>query len=370
MQKRALITGFTGQDGSYLAEFLLAKGYEVYCLVRRVSTPNYTNIGHLLDKVKILDGDMTDSNSLMYAVKDSKPDEVYNLAAQSYVALSWKQDKVTEEINSIGVKRILSAVKNFAPRAKFYQASTSEIFGNSNTNGMQNENTAFTPRSPYGISKMHAFWTTRNYRESYNIFACNGILFNHESERRGLEFVSRKITDAVGKMHHKLDNVLRIGNIQTKRDWGHAKDYVEAMWMIMQQDKPEDFVIATGETRTCKEFLDKAFNIAGISYDIVDLSHMKVDESQYSNSEKDLENLDAAQKEMACKVDEQVQLLKADKTKNYVVIDPQFFRPAELYELKGDATKARTLLGWKPTITFDELVERMVKNDIERLRKK
>ncbi|MFH0752517.1 MAG: GDP-mannose 4,6-dehydratase [archaeon] len=346
MKKRALITGLTGQDGSYLAEFLLAKNYEVYGLVRRVSTPNYVNIKHLLGDVTMIEGDLIDTGSLMEAVRKSKPDEIYNLGAQSFVGTSWKQEELTEEINSKGVKRILKAAQLFAPNAKFYQASTSEIFGNSHTNGIQNEQTPFKPRSPYAIAKLDAFWTTRNYRESYNMFACNGILFNHESERRGIEFVTRKITDAVAKMYHGKTNILRLGDIESKRDWGHAEDYVEAMWIILQQEKPEDFVIATGETHSVEEFIDKSFEAAGLNYAIADYSGLEQEEAN-----------------------RRIEALKKDRLTNYVIIDPKFFRPAELYELKGDSTKAKTQLGWKPKVTFDQLVERMVKSDINLLKK-
>lgn len=322
MKKRALITGITGQDGSYLAELLLSKNYEVYGLVRRVSTPNYTNIGHLLDKINILEGDMTDAVSLVHAVNDSKPEEVYNLAAQSYVGTSWRQPHLTTAVNALGTLNLLQAIKDYAPKSKFYQASTSELFGNSHTNGVQNEETPFKPRSPYAIAKRDAFDFTRNYRESYDMFACNGILFNHESERRGQEFVTRKISHSVAKIYHGLSNELRLGNLDAKRDWGHAEDYVKAMWAMLQQKKPEDFVIATGETHSVKEFAQKAFEFAGI---------------------KDWEN--------------------------YVIVDPKLKRPAEVFQLQGDASKAMTKLGWKPEVTFERLVERMVKADIERLSK-
>ena len=323
MKKRALITGITGQDGSYLAELLLSKDYEVYGLVRRVSTPNYVNIEHILDKITVISGDMTDTVSLMHAVKDSQPDEIYNLAAQSYVGASWRQPHLTTAVTGVGVLNILQATKEHAPDARFYQASTSELFGNSNVNGLQNENTPFEPRSPYGFAKLYAFHATKNHRESYGMFACNGILFNHESERRGLEFVTRKVTIAAAKIKLGLDKNLKLGNLDAKRDWGFAGDYVEAMWRMLQCNTPEDFVIATGETQSVRELVQKAFGFAGIS-----------------------------------------------RWEDYVIVDPELVRPAEVFVLKGDASKAKQKLGWEPKMTFEQLIERMVKADIDRWSKR
>ncbi len=322
MKKRALITGLTGQDGSYLAELLLSKDYEVFGLARRVSTPNYVNIEKIIDKITIISGDMTDPISLMHAVKDSQPEEIYNLAAQSYVGASWRQPHLTTAVTGVGALNMIEATREYANKAKFYQASTSELFGNSNTNGTQNENTPFEPRSPYGFAKLYAFHAIKNYRESYNMFACNGILFNHESERRGMEFVTRKVTNGVAMIKHGLAKEIKLGNLDSKRDWGFAGDYVEAMWLMLQQQKPEDFVIATGQTHSVRELVEKSFNCAGI---------------------KDWEQ--------------------------YVIVDPNLVRPAEVFTLKGDASKANNILGWKPKMTFDQLVESMVKSDIDRLGK-
>ena len=322
MKKRALITGLTGQDGSYLAEFLLAKDYEVYGLVRRVTKPNYANIQHILDKVNIVEGDMTDAVSLARAVNNSKPDEIYNLAAQSFVGISWDQPYLTMAVNALGVLNLLQSMKDYAPTAKFYQASTSELFGNSHTNGIQNEDTPLKPRSPYSIAKRTAYDFTRNYRESYGLFTCNGLLFAHESERRGLEFVTRKITYNVARIYHGLSKEIRLGNLDVKRDWGHAEDYVRAMWLILQQPQPEDLVIATGEAHSIREFVEKSFECAGIK-----------------------------------------------NWEDYVSIDPKLVRPADVFHLVGDSSRARTKIGWVPTITFDQLVERMVKSDIDNLRR-
>ena len=323
MKKGALITGLTGQDGSYLAELLLAKDYEVYGLVRRVTKTNYDNIQHILDKVNIISGDMTDTISLARAVNQSKPDEVYNLAAQSFIGVSWNQPHLTMAINGLGPLNLLQAIKDYASTAKFYQASTSEIFGNSHNNGVQNEDTLPRPRSPYSIAKRTAYDFTRNYRESYNLFTCNGLLCAHESERRGLEFVTRKITSNVAKIYHGLSKGFQLGNMDVKRDWGHAEDYVRAMWLILQQPQPEDFVIATGEAHSIREFVEKSFECAGIK-----------------------------------------------NWEDYVSVDPKLVRPADVFHLVGDSTKARIKIGWAPTITFDRLVERMVKSDIDKLSKK
>lgn len=248
MTKAALITGITGQDGSYLAELLLAKGYEVYGLVRRLSTPNMSRISHIADNIIFLEGDLTDQSSLNVAVQTAQPDEVYNLAAQSFVATSWNQPVLTGNVTGLGVTRILDAVKHFCRDAKFYQASSSEMFGNVEE-VPQNEDTRFCPRSPYAIAKVYGYYTTVNYRESYGMFCCNGILFNHESPRRGIEFVTRKITDGVARIHAGRSKELRLGNLDAKRDWGYAADYVEAMWRMLQQDAPDDYVVATGESR-------------------------------------------------------------------------------------------------------------------------
>lgn len=316
--KRALITGITGQDGSYLAEFLLQKRYEVYGLVRRTSTDNGERINQLRDQLHILSGDLLDQSSLLDALQISKPDEVYNLAAQSFVPASWNQAVLTGEFTGLGVTRLLEVLRLFNPKIRFYQASTSEMFGKVRENP-QNELTPFYPRSPYGVAKVYGHWITVNYRESYNLFACSGILFNHESPRRGLEFVTRKITDGVARIKLGLAKELRLGNLDAQRDWGFAGDYVRAMWMMLQQGEPGDFVIGTGETHTVKEFVETAF------------AHVDLD------------------------------------WQKYVVIDPTFLRPAEVDSLRADATKARRILKWEPTVSFQELVCMMVRADVERL---
>ena len=322
MKKRALITGITGQDGSYLAEFLLSKDYDVYGLVRRTSNYNYINIEQILDKVTLIEGDMTDVVSLMGAVKESRPCEVYNLAAQSYVATSFKQKILTTEVNYNGVLNILEAVKEFALEARFYQASTSEMFGNVNAEA-QNEDTPFEPTSPYAIAKLAAYWATKNFRDSYGLHTCSGILFNHESERRGLEFVTRKITDGVARIKLGRSKEIRLGNLQAKRDWGFAGDSVEAMWLMLQQDTPETFVIATGKSHSVEYLAQTAFEAVGI---------------------KDWDR--------------------------YVIEDPKYKRPSDLLALRGDPTKAKQKLGWQPKMTFEQLIERMVKADIDRWSKK
>ncbi|PLW79468.1 GDP-mannose 4,6-dehydratase [Candidatus Woesearchaeota archaeon] len=322
MSKTALITGITGQDGSYLAELLLEKGYKVYGIFRRLSTPNYDRIKHILDKIELIEADLGDQASLNNAVITSKPDEIYNLAAQSFVGTSWKQPLLTSEITGLGTTRLLEAMRLFAPKAKFYQASTSEMYGNSN-NDFQDEDTKFHPTSPYAISKLYSHWMTVNYRESYGLFTCCGILFNHESERRGIEFVTKKITDGVAKIKLGLADELILGNLDSKRDWGYAKDYVEAMWLMLQQNKPEDFVISTGETHTVEEFVVEAFKAAGI-----------------------------------------------DNWKDYVRQDPRFMRPSELHVLQGKSDKAKKILGWEPKVKFNELVKLMVEDDLKRLSKK
>jgi GDPmannose 4,6-dehydratase len=331
--KNALITGITGQDGSYLAELLLDKGYQVYGIMRRKSVVDYGNVEHIKDKLHFIYADMTDIISLINAMKISQADEVYNLAAQSFVATSWEQPIATADIDALGVTNMLEAIRTVKPSARFYQASTSEMFGLVQEIP-QKETTPFYPRSPYGVAKLYGHWITKNYRESFNLYACSGILFNHESERRGKEFVTRKITDAVARIKHGIQNHLELGNMDSKRDWGHSKDYVNAMWLMLQQDTPDDYVIATNETRTVREFVEIAFGHVGI---VVEWKGTGVDE------------------------------IGIDKAtgKTIVKINPKFFRPAEVDILIGDPTKADTKLGWKREISFAELVERMVKNDME-----
>ncbi|MBP3962403.1 GDP-mannose 4,6-dehydratase [Paenibacillus lignilyticus] len=319
MQKRALITGITGQDGSYLAELLLDKGYEVYGLRRRTSTPNYENVSHIKDKIKWISGDLTDLASLIEAVKASDPDEVYNLAAQSFVAASWPQPLLTGQITALSVTNMLEAVRIMKPTARFYQASSSEMYGKV-VETPQKETTPFYPRSPYGVSKVYGHWITVNYRESFNMFACSGILFNHESPRRGHEFVTRKVTDAVARIKLGLQKELRMGNLDSLRDWGFAGDYVKAMWLMLQQDEPEDYVISTGEMHTVKELLEVAFSYVGLNYE------------------------------------------------DYVVIDQEFVRPAEVDLLLGDCTKAKAKLGWELNVGFQQLVHMMVDEDLKRVR--
>jgi GDPmannose 4,6-dehydratase len=315
--KRALITGVTGQDGSYLAEFLLEKGYEVYGMTRRSSGESYPRIEHLLDRIKLLQGDLLDEISLTLALRDSQPHEVYNLAAQSFVPTSWNQPVLTSEFTAVGVTRVLEAIRLVDNKIKFYQASSSEMFGKVRETP-QNELTPFHPRSPYGVAKCYGHFITINYRESYGIFAVSGILFNHESERRGLEFVTRKVSDGVARIKFGVNKELRLGNLDSRRDWGYAGDYVEAMWLMMQQPEPEDFVIASGETHSIREMLEVAFGYVGLDYH------------------------------------------------NYVVQDDHFLRPAEVDLLMGDAGKAREKLGWKPRISFKQLIEMMVEADLAR----
>lgn len=335
--KNALITGINGQDGSYLAELLLEKGYNVYGIMRRKSVVDYGNVEHIKDKIKFIYADMTDVVSLVNAMKVSDADEVYNLAAQSFVATSWEQPLATAQIDALGVTNMLEAIRMVKPSCKFYQASTSEMFGLVQEIP-QKETTPFYPRSPYGVAKVYGHWITKNYRESYDMFACSGILFNHESERRGKEFVTRKITDAVARIKLGIQNHVELGNLSSKRDWGHSKDYVYAMWLMLQQDKPDDYVVATGETRTVREFVETAFAKAGI-------------EVEFSG--------------------EGMNEIGTDKATGKVVVkvNPDFFRPAEVDILIGDPTKADTVLGWERKIKFDELVERMVKNDLELVEK-
>ena len=318
--KRALITGINGMDGSHLADLLLEKGYEVYGMERRTSSPNRTNTKHLEGKIHFINGDLTDQNSLLRCLRESDPQEIYNLGAQSFVGESWNTPDQTSEVNGMGVLRMLEAIREDGEDRKFYQASTSEMFGKVQETP-QNENTPFYPRSPYGVSKLYGHWITKNYRESYDIFASSGILFNHESERRGIEFVTRKITDGVAKIHLGLQDKIMLGNLDAKRDWGYAPDYVEAMWLILQQNQPDDYVISTGKTHSIREFLDLAFEHIGIT-----------------------------------------------DWEKYVGQDPRFMRPAEVDMLRGNSTKAFDELGWKPKTSFNDLVGKMVKGDIKRLK--
>ncbi|MBU0980234.1 MAG: GDP-mannose 4,6-dehydratase [Nanoarchaeota archaeon] len=316
--KRALITGITGQDGSYLADFLLQKGYKVYGMVRRASTEKYERIAHAKDKITLLQGDLLDQLSLVNAVKEADPDEVYNLAAMSFVPTSWTQPVLTGEFTGLGVTRMLEAIRLVNKNIRFYQASSSEMFGKVRQSP-QNENTPFHPRSPYGVAKAYGHFITVNYRESYKLFATSGILFNHESPRRGMEFVTRKITHAAASIKLKLAKELRLGNTDARRDWGYAGDYVQAMWLMLQQDKPEDYVIGTGKMHSVKNVIDVAFKHLGLD------------------------------------------------PKRYVKVDKRLFRPAEVDMLCADYTKARDKLGWEPRVTFEELIRMMVDADMERL---
>ena len=316
MSKRVLITGINGMDGSFLADFLLEKGYEVYGMERRSSSKNRINTGHLEGNITFLNGDLGDQNSLLRCLKESNPEEVYNLASQSFVGESWNTPEQTGDVTGLGVLRMLEAIREYGKPVKFYQASTSEMFGRMVENPAK-ETTPFYPRSPYGVAKLYGHWITKNYRESYDMFNVSGILFNHESERRGIEFVTRKITDGVAKVHLGYEDHIKLGNLDSKRDWGYSPDYMEAAWLMMQQDKPEDYVIATGESHSIKDFLDVAFNCVGI-----------------------------------------------DDWSNYVVQDPKYMRPAEIDVLCGDSSKARKQLGWSPKTSFEEMVERMVNTDI------
>jgi GDPmannose 4,6-dehydratase len=317
-RKKALITGITGQDGSYLAEFLLEQGYEVIGMVRRTSTINFDRIRHIQDKITLVQGDLLDQMSLVDILREHRPQEVYNLAAQSFVPTSWKQPVLTGEFTALGVTRMLEAVRIVDPEIRFYQASSSEMFGKV-CEVPQNEKTPFYPRSPYGVAKVYAHWITVNYRESYNLFACSGILFNHESPRRGLEFVTHKVTYGAARIKLGLDHELRLGNLDARRDWGYAGDYVQAMWLMLQQDEPDDYVIATGRTHSVRELCEIAFGY-------LDLDWQK-----------------------------------------YVVSDPQFMRPAEVDLLVGDASKAHAKLGWEPTYTFEQLIKMMVDADMQAL---
>ncbi|WP_223560023.1 GDP-mannose 4,6-dehydratase [Chryseobacterium lathyri] len=351
MGKIALITGITGQDGSFLAEFLIEKGYEVHGIIRRSSSFNTDRIEHLYFDEWVKDmhqsrsinlhyGDMTDSSSLMRVIQLTQPDEIYNLAAQSHVKVSFDVPEYTAETDAVGTLRLLEAIRilGMEKKTKIYQASTSELFGLVQE-VPQKETTPFYPRSPYGVAKQYGFWITKNYRESYGMFAVNGILFNHESERRGENFVTRKVTLAVARIVHDLQKKLYMGNLDSLRDWGYAKDYVECMWLMLQHDRPEDFVIATGEMHTVREFITKAFKVAGI-------------EIHWEGTGVDEKGIDNA------------------SGKILVEVDPKYFRPAEVEQLLGDPTKAKTILGWNPTRTsFDELIEIMVKHDLEYVKK-
>jgi GDPmannose 4,6-dehydratase len=320
--KKALIIGITGMDGSHLADFLLDKGYKVYGLERRSSSKNRINTEHLEGDVTFLTGDLTDQSSLLRALKHSEPDEVYNLAAQSFVYASWQMAEQTSDVTGLGVVRILEAIREYGKPIKFYQASSSEMFGKVQETP-QTEDTPFYPRSPYGVAKLYGHWITKNYRESYDMFACSGILFNHESERRGIEFVTRKISDGVAQIRCGVSNKITLGNLDAKRDWGYAPDYVEAMWLMLQQDEPDDFVISTGEAHSIREFLDIAFTQAGLP-----------------------------------------------RWEEFVEQDERYMRPAEVDYLRGDSTKAREVLGWKPKTSFKDLVKIMLENDINKYRSK
>jgi len=320
--KKALITGINGMDGSHLADLLLQKGYVVYGMERRSSSRQRINTKHLEDRVMFLNGDLTDQNSLLRCLKLSDPDEVYNLAAMSFVGESWNTPEQTSDVTGLGALRMLEAIREYGKPIKFYQASSSEMFGRMVENPAK-ETTPFYPRSPYGVAKLYAHWITKNYRESYDMFACSGILFNHESERRGIEFVTRKISDGVARIHLGLSDHITLGNLDAERDWGYAPDYVEAMWLMLQQDTPDDYVISTGQKHSIRDFLDAAFQYVGI----VDW-------------------------------------------KSYIKQDPRYMRPAEVDVLRGDSSKAREKLGWKPNTDFYGLVSKMVENDLKLLKTK
>jgi GDPmannose 4,6-dehydratase len=317
-KKRALVTGVTGQDGSYLAEFLLSQGYEVLGMVRRSSTVNFDRIRHFQDEISVVQGDLLDQMSLLDILREYRPREVYNLAAQSFVPTSWKQPVLTGEFTALGVTRMLDAIRIVDPEIRFYQASSSEMFGKVRE-VPQNENTPFYPRSPYGVAKVYGHWITVNYRESYDLFACSGILFNHESPRRGLEFVTHKVTYGAARIKLGLSSELRLGNLEARRDWGYAGDYVQAMWLMLQQEEPDDYVVATGKTHSVQELCEVAFGYLGLDW------------------------------------------------REYVVSDPQFFRPAEVDLLVGDSSKARLILSWEPSLSFEALIRLMVDADMEAL---
>ena len=317
-QKTAFITGITGQDGSYLAEFLLEKGYRVFGMVRRASVEKFERIDHLIGKIELVQGDLLDQHSLISLLQLARPSEVYNLAAQSFVPTSWSQPVLTSEFTAIGVTKVLEAIRLVDPKIKFYQASSSEMFGKVRETP-QTETTPFYPRSPYGVSKVYGHYITVNYRESYGLFACSGILFNHESPRRGLEFVTRKVTDAVARIKLGIGSELKLGNLDAKRDWGFAGDYVKAMWLMLQQPKPDDFVVATGRTHSVRDLVQVAFDHVGLEWE------------------------------------------------KYVKVDPAFIRPAEVDLLVGNPGKAKQILGWEPTVTFEQMIKLMVDADIQRL---
>ena len=317
-KKRAMVTGLTGQDGSYLAELLLEREYDVFGVVRRSSSETFERIRHIQDQITLVQADLTDQTSIIDAIEEIRPTEVYNLAAQSFVPTSWKQPILTGEVTALGATRVLEAIRVVDKSIRFYQASSSEMFGNVQAMP-QTETTPFYPRSPYGVAKVYAHWITVNYRESYGMFACSGILFNHESPRRGLEFVTRKITDGVARIKLGLSNELRLGNLDARRDWGYAKDYVRAMWLMLQQDAPDDFVVSSGEMHTVRDACEAAFGYVDLDMD------------------------------------------------KYVAVDPKFYRPAEVDKLLGDCSKAKRVLGWKPEVSFRELIEMMVDADLARL---
>ncbi|MBI2050298.1 MAG: GDP-mannose 4,6-dehydratase [Parcubacteria group bacterium] len=321
-QKTALITGILGQDGPYLAKLLLTKGYKVYGMIRRYTNPNFENTDYLgvTNQIEFVSGDLTDESSLIHVIKNIRPDEVYNLAAQSFVGSSWHLAKLTTEVNALGVLYLLNAIKLHSPATKFYQASTSEMFGHSGNGEPLNEGSPFAPQSPYAISKLYAYWMVNNYKESYGMFCANGILFNHESPIRGREFVTRKITDGVARIKLGKASELRLGNLDAKRDWGFAGDEVEAMWLMLQQNEPDNFVVATGESHSVREFVDAAFRHAGIT-----------------------------------------------DWERYVVIDPRFKRPSDVKDLCGDYRKSQHILGWEPKVSFSELVAMMMDADLKRL---
>jgi GDPmannose 4,6-dehydratase len=317
MKKHALITGITGQDGSYLAEFLLEKGYEVFGLIPRYAVDPYENVRHVIDRVHIVTGDLADTSSLLRALDEARPHEIYNLGAQSFVKASWDLPELTGDVTGVGVTRLLEAMRRVCPTARFYQASSSEVFGKVQEMP-QRETTRFYPRSPYGVAKVYAHWITINYRESHGLFACSGILFNHESPRRGREFVTRKIAEGAARIKLGLAKELRLGNLESKRDWGFAGDYIEAMWLMLQQDTPDDFVVGTGEMHSVQEFVELAFGQVGLTW------------------------------------------------QDYVVRDERFMRPAEVDELRADASKARRVLQWQPKVKFPELVAMMVEAELRR----
>jgi GDPmannose 4,6-dehydratase len=319
MTKKALISGITGQDGSYLAEFLLSQGYQVIGMVRRTSTVTFGRIEHIQDQITLVHGDLLDQTSLLDLMHEHKPDEIYNLAAQSFVPVSWKQPVLTGEFTALGVTRMLEAMRTIVPEARFYQASSSEMFGKV-LEVPQNEKTPFYPRSPYGVAKVYGHWITVNYRESYDLFACSGILFNHESPRRGLEFVTRKVTHGAAQIKLGQAKELRLGNLDSRRDWGYAGDYVRAMWLMLQQDRPDDYVVGTGETHSVRELCEVAFG------------YLNLDWEQYVSS------------------------------------DPEFYRPAEVDLLVSDPTRARKALGWEPEVSFEELIKMMVDADLAHLK--